>query len=66
MLFIVLLCYSGLLHHELMFLGELSNMLHIEYQKSSNSNPSFIMVTQIAIGKSSCAYCCLLLISLTG
>jgi hypothetical protein len=52
-----------------MFLGELSDMLNIEYQKSSDSDPFFMMVMQIATGKSSCA-CCLFLfafsISLTG
>ena len=63
---IFLLCYSGLLRHESMFLGELSDMLHIEYQKSSDSDPFFIMVMQIATGKSSCAFRFLFSISLTG
>jgi hypothetical protein len=49
---IFLLCYSGLLRHESMFLGELSDMLCIEYQRSSDSDPFFIMVMQIATGKS--------------
>jgi hypothetical protein len=50
---IFLLCYSGLLRHESMFLGELSDMLHIEYQRSRDIDPFFIMVMQIATGKSS-------------
>jgi hypothetical protein len=56
---VFLLCYSGLLRHESMFLGELSDMLHIQYQKTDGSDPYFIMVMQIATGKSSsCACCC--------
>jgi hypothetical protein len=51
---VFLLCYSGLLRHESMFLGELSDMLCIEYQRSRDSDPFFIMVMQIATGKSSC------------
>jgi hypothetical protein len=57
---IFLLCYSGLLRSESMFLGELSDMLCIEYQRSRDSDPFFIMVMQIATGKSSC---CLVLLS---
>jgi hypothetical protein len=64
---VFLLCFSGLLRHESMFIGEeLSNAIHIEYQKSSNSNSFFIMVMQVAMGKSSCACWCLLSISLAG
>jgi hypothetical protein len=55
---VFLMCYSGLLRHESMFLGELSDMLHIQYQKDTDSDPFFIMVMQIATGKSSCACCC--------
>jgi hypothetical protein len=47
-----------LLRHESMFLGELSDMLCIEYQRSSDSDPFFIMVMQIATGKSSCCLSC--------
>ena len=57
---VFLLCYSGLLRHESIFLGELSDMLHIEYQKSSDNDPFFIMVMQIATGKSSSSCFCLL------
>jgi hypothetical protein len=40
-----------------MFLGELLDMLGIEYQRSHNSNPFFILVMQIATGKCSVACC---------
>jgi hypothetical protein len=57
---VFLLCYSGLLRHESMFLGELSDMLFVEYQRSRDSDPFFIMVMQIATGKSSCVCSCCL------
>jgi hypothetical protein len=53
--YILLQCYSGLLCHESMFLGELSDMLGIEYQRNHNSDPFFILVIQIATGK--CCVC---------
>jgi hypothetical protein len=56
--YIFLQCYSGLLRSESMFLGELSDMLGIEYQRSRDSDPFFILVMQIATGK------CVLLSSL--
>ena len=49
--YIFLQCYSGLLRHESMFFGELSDMLGIEYQRSRDSDPFFILVMQIATGK---------------
>jgi hypothetical protein len=49
--YIFLMCYSGLLRHESMFLGELSDMLGIEYQRSRDSDPFFILVMQLATGK---------------
>jgi hypothetical protein len=62
--YIFLQCYSGLLRHESMFLGELSDMLGIEYQRSRDSDPFFILVMQIATGKSLlsvvCLFCCLI------
>jgi hypothetical protein len=59
--YIFLQCYSGLLRHESMFLGELSDMLGIEYQRSRDSDPFFILVMQLATGK--CCRFCLLLAS---
>jgi hypothetical protein len=49
--YIFLQCYSGLLCSESMFLGELSDMLGMKYQRSRNSDPFFILVMQIAAGK---------------
>jgi hypothetical protein len=53
----------GLLHHESMFLGELSDMVGIEYQRSQDCNHFFSLVMQIATGKciSVVACCCFLL-----
>jgi hypothetical protein len=34
-----------------MFLGELSDMVGLEYQRSQDSDPFFILVMQIATGK---------------
>jgi hypothetical protein len=56
--YIFLQCYSGLLRSESMFLGELSDMLGIEYQRSRDSDPFFILVMQIATGKWCVACCC--------
>ena len=44
-------CYSGLLRHESMFLGELSDMVGLEHEKEGDAHKIFIMVMQIAIGK---------------
>jgi hypothetical protein len=55
--YIFLQCYSGLLRSESMFLGELSDMLGIEYQRSRDSDPFFILVMQIATGKCSVDCC---------
>jgi hypothetical protein len=49
--YIFLQCYSGLLRQESMFLGELSDMLGIEYQRGRDSDPFFILVMQLATGK---------------
>jgi hypothetical protein len=45
-------CYSGLLRHESMFLGELSDMVGIEHHKERDPHSIFVMVMQIATGKS--------------
>jgi hypothetical protein len=58
--YIFLQCYSGVLRHESMFLGELSDMVGIEYQRKRDCDPFFIVVMQIATGK-----CCWLLLVLS-
>jgi hypothetical protein len=50
--YIFLQCYSGLLRSETMFLGELSDMLNIEYQRQQDCDPYEILILQIAAGKS--------------
>ena len=49
--FVFLMCYCGLLRHESLFLGELSDMLHVQYDREKDWDPFFIMVMQIATGK---------------
>ena len=44
-------CYSGLLRHESMFLGELSDMVGLEHHKERDPHSIFLMVMQIATGK---------------
>jgi hypothetical protein len=48
--YVFLQCYSGLLRHESMFLGELSDMVGVEYKRKDH-DPFFILVMQIATGK---------------
>jgi len=55
--YIFLQCYSGLLRSETMFLGELSDMLTIEYQRQQDCDPYEILILQIAAGKSLLLFC---------
>jgi len=50
--YVFLQCYSGLLRSESMFLGELSDMVNIEYERRRDMDPYQILVLQIATGKS--------------
>lgn len=49
--FAFLHCYSGLLRHESLFLGELSDMLAISHKRERDPDAMFVMVMQIATGK---------------
>jgi hypothetical protein len=49
--FIFLMCYSGLLRHESLYIGELSDMTCTTYQRQVDADPVFLMVLQIATGK---------------
>ena len=50
--YVFLQCYSGLLRSESMFLGELSDMVNIEYERRRDMDAYEILVLQIATGKS--------------
>lgn len=43
-------CYSGVLRHESMFLGELSDMVGLEHERSKDAHAMFIMVMQMSTG----------------
>jgi hypothetical protein len=49
-------CYSGVLRHESMFLGELSDMVGLEHERARDAHRIFVMVMQIATGENFC--CC--------
>ena len=44
-------CYKELLRHESLFLGELSDLLHLEITRSMEEDPLFISILQIEQGK---------------
>ena len=49
-------CYSGILRHESLFLGELSDMVGLEHKRERDVHPMEILVMQIAFGKF-CLFC---------
>lgn len=49
--FIFLMSYSGLLRSESLFLGELSDMFMVQYDRKRDVDPHEIMILQIATGK---------------
>jgi hypothetical protein len=49
--FVFLNCYSGLLRHESLFLGEFSDMVGLSHRRRKDAAEMFIMVMQIATGK---------------
>lgn len=49
--FIFLNCYSSIIRHESLFLGELSDMVGLRHQRLADPAEMFIMVCQIATGK---------------
>lgn len=55
-------CYSGVLRHESMFLGELSDMVGLEHERVRDAHRIFVMVMQMATGKFSCFFLLFLLI----
>ena len=49
--FIFLNCYSAILRHESLFLGELSDMVGLRHKRRADPAAMYIMVMQIATGK---------------